>query len=91
MPGDIKARLFNLKVGQVNDNKLIFSVSKKVDKRATRRNKLRRLFKASLQNLLGKSSHPNFLFIIKKEAIKIPQKEIESELEKVLKKEKLIK
>lgn len=87
----VRSSLFTLKINEEKDGKVKFSVSKKVDKRATRRNRIRRLFKASIQNLLGDIRSNNFLFIIKKEALSQNQQEIESQIKSVFKKEKLIK
>jgi ribonuclease P protein component len=86
----ISASYFILKIGEDKEGKRTFSVPKRIDKRATKRNRLRRVFKASLDNLLGKSSHRNLLFLVKKESLGIDQKEIEAQLEKILKKEKII-
>jgi ribonuclease P protein component len=83
--------LFTLRIKESSGgSKFVFSISKKIDKRATKRNSIKRLFKASLNNLLKEKIEKQLLFIIGQEAKKRSQKEIESEIEKVLIKEKII-
>lgn len=75
-----------------NELHLVTLLTKKVDKRSTQRNTLRRKFNQSLQQLLKKHKFHavDIAFIPKKEALIKDQKEIEVEIFNALKKEGII-
>lgn len=75
-----------------NDLHLAVLVTKKVDKKSTQRNNLKRKFYQSLQLLIKKNKfHPaDIIFIARKQALTKTQKEIEAEILKVLEKEGII-
>ena len=69
-----------------------FVVSKKVDKRATARNKIKRIFRSCIeQNIERIKPGFDFLFIVKKESLSEESKNICSSVIEVLIKERLLK
>lgn len=93
-PRVIKGSYFNLKIKESASNALSFRfiISKKVDKRATRRNRIKRIFRASISNLFrGEKKGKQISFIAKADVLGLSQKELQKQLEVVLKKEKILK
>lgn len=69
-----------------------FIVSKKIDKRAVIRNKIRRLFSKVIEDLVGKIENGyDFVFIIKKEVNSANDGKIMLSIKKLFEKEGLIK
>jgi ribonuclease P protein component len=90
----IKTPFFSIKIknNALGKNRFGFIVSKRVDKRATGRNRLKRVFRASAQHLLGKiEKGKDLLFIITRPSIEKTQQEIEIQIEEALRKEEIIK
>ena len=87
------AAFFSLKVGKnhTKDARFGFIVAKKIDKKATARNRIKRQFRRFAEENCSKIKPGyDFLFRIKKEAMNQETKEIHKQIEKILKKEKLI-
>lgn len=84
--------LFSLLSNTNNDLKLAVLVSKKIDKRSTERNALKRKFNLTLGKLLKKYhfNPMNIIFLPKKQAIIKKQTELEMEIKKALEKEGII-
>ena len=81
---------FNLRIGQngLSFNRAGVIVSKKIDKRAVVRNKIRRLIYVAVQELSEKTRKGlDFRFIIKKGAIGKSRKDFYNIIENLLKKE----
>ncbi len=90
----ISSSLFVLKIAEKEKQGARFAiiVGKRVDKRAVFRNKLKRnLSLAIAENIDKIRSDFNFLIIGKKEALGKTAKELAIELERIFKKEKIIK
>lgn len=90
----IKGSYFNLRIKDRPSDKLSFRfvVSKKVDKRATRRNRIKRISRASLRDLLKSAEEgKEITFTAKAEILDLSQKELQEQLERVFKKEKILK
>lgn len=68
-----------------------FIVSKKIDKRAVVRNKIKRVLQEAVRENLERIYPYTFLIIAKKEIINESFEKIENTMSEVLKKEKLIK
>ena len=82
----ISTPLFTLKVGDnLGIKRFGFVVSKKIDKRAVARNYIKRIFRASVQNLVSEvGTGKDFLFIVKKNAVGQSQQKIEGEIKNTL-------
>ena len=93
-PSQISTEFFNLKFSrnEINSKRLAFVVSKKVDKRATVRNELKRKTRAAFENLFDqiKEGH-DFLVYPKIEVNNVTSKEVEITLKSTLSKNKLLK
>ena len=79
--------LFTLKISrnQGGVKRFAFVVSKRVDKRAVVRNRIKRIFRASIRNIMDKIDEDiDALIIVKKKARESSQLEIKNELEKSL-------
>lgn len=87
------SRFFILKFSKnsLPQNRFGFVVSKKIDKRAVVRNSLKRKIRSCLEEMQGslKPGH-DLLFLLKKDAVGISQGELCSEVESILKKQKLL-
>jgi len=82
----INSPLFTLKYLESGEkvSKFAFIISKKIDKRAVVRNKIKRQLSKSIENILEKiKTGYNFIFIARKEILGKNQKEIETEVEKI--------
>lgn len=78
---------FTVKVAPNTDqgNRFGFIVSKKIDKRAVGRNRLKRRFRANIEQLKdGLIGNHDFLFLLKKEAVDQTTKDLHSEITRIL-------
>jgi len=67
-------------------NRFSFVVSTKIDKRATRRNRMKRLLSESVTHLTSRLHGPaDYIFIVKKDFSGMPQSEVESVVAGLLK------
>lgn len=82
----INSPLFTLKYLESGEkvSKFAFVISKKIDKRAVTRNKVKRQISKALEGILEKITRGyNFIFIVKKEILTKNQGEITKEIERV--------
>ena len=85
---------FTLKVteGPGPEPRFAFLVSKKVDKRAVARNRLKRVFRSFLEENIGKiKGKHDFIFILKKDALGKSKEELFEKIEEIFRKEEFIK
>ncbi|MCL4417371.1 MAG: ribonuclease P protein component [Actinobacteria bacterium] len=93
----IKSRSTDYFLLRIGENNLPFCrfrfvVSKKVDKRAVVRNKLRRIFSECIGKILQELNEGyDFIFIIKKNTIGVANEEICFSIKKTFEKEKLFR
>lgn len=90
----IASPLFALRFWENRENNLKFGfvVSKKIDKRAVVRNRIKRRLSKSIEELFGKISPGyNFIFIARKEILEKSQSEVAIYIEEIFKKNKFIK
>lgn len=73
-----------------SSKRLAFVVAKKVDKRAVVRNRVKRLFRSSAQELLGDIKSLDIIFYVKKEALSKSRDEILSAMKGTLLKNNLL-
>lgn len=84
--------VFKNKANDLNVNRFGIVVSKKIDKRAVGRNKVKRFFRETLMSLCGKmSAGHDILIIVKKGILEKTKEENLSAIEDVFKKAGLIK
>lgn len=89
----IATPFFTLKVFQ-NDLSLArfgIVISKRTEKKATARNRVKRQFRACFEKLIGKVKCQDYLFIIKKESLDKKSNEICTQIEEALKKKSFLK
>lgn len=87
-------RFFNLKASpnSLDSSRFAFIVSKKVDKRATARNRIKRVLRSCVEENIPKiKGGYDFLFVLKKDALSTPRQEICSSLVGVLNRGNFIK
>lgn len=65
-------------------------VSSKVDKRATKRNRIRRIMYQSIQGLLSRIAPTDMVFIVRKNSAAVKQNTMEKLIEMVLKQERIV-
>jgi len=85
--------LYNLQQTIVNKQESVFAfvVSKKIDKRATRRNRIKRLLSEVVRNFLPEiKPGVEGVFLAKKEILGKSFSEVKTEAEKIFKKESLL-
>lgn len=84
---------FTLKVFQSNLSNARFGIviSKRTEKKATARNRVKRQFRVCFESLIGKVKCQDYLFIIKKESLGKKNNEICTQIEEVLKKKSFLK
>lgn len=93
-PKNIKTSYFNIKTvkNDLNINRFAFIVSKKIDKRAVVRNRIKRKVRAGIEELFSSIEKGNdFVFYPKKKAIDINQSQLLNELKNTFLKQGLIK
>lgn len=93
-PSVVSTQFFNLKFArnEKNSKRLAFVVSKKVDKRATVRNQLKRKTRAAFENLFGQIKEGYDFLVYPKIGVKnVTSKEVEITLKSTLSKNKLLK
>ena len=86
-PGKISTPLFNLKIGANNSSisRFAFVISKKIDKRATVRNSLKRKFSSCVEEIFDRIETGNdYIFYPSPQAILAPREKILDEIKKVL-------
>ncbi len=83
----INTPLFNLKYEKNNLSKpqIAIVASKKIDNRATVRNKVKRIFSEELRKILNKSLSYDLVFYLKKDVLNKDNSYLEKEISKVLK------
>lgn len=90
----INSPFFTLKTVKSNrvHNRYGFVISKKIDKRAVARNRIKRVFRTYIEGSL-KDIKPGFdmLFIIKKSILSIPERDYGPSIKNVLEKGQLLK
>jgi len=90
----ISSPLFTIKylVNEEGVSKFAFIISKKIDKRAVLRNKIKRNLSKGLEEILNEIAlGHNFIFIPKKEILEKTQEEIVKEVKEVFKLNNLLK
>ncbi|SRR5258708_22464211 len=88
-----KTELFSVKYGHntLPVSRFAFVVRKKVDKRAVARNRIRRVFRSCIEEMLGElASGYDMLFFLEKGIIDKRQSDLCQELQKFLKQKDLI-
>lgn len=90
----VSTPLFNISIGDNNlkVNRFAFVISKKVDKRATVRNKTRRKVRSIIEEMLdGIPGGKDISLYLKKEAVDISRDEAKQEIQKAFKKNNIYK
>jgi len=84
----VQTDLFGLSFlkNRLNKPRFGFIVSKKIDKRAVKRNRLKRLFKTAVAKNLDKFKNIDYLFLVKKSALGKSLNKIENEIKKIVEK-----
>lgn len=93
-PKQYSTLFFNVKTAKNNKdiNRFAFVVSKKIDKRATERNELKRKVRSSFEEIFDRISVGNdFIIYPKKEAAKNSWSDILNDVQNFLKKNNLLK
>lgn len=93
-PKQIKSASFSLRIGRSKEevNKFAFVVSKKIDKRATARNSLKRKVRSCIEEIFDNIEKGNdFIIYPKKEAIGATRLQILEEMKNLFIKQKLLK
>ena len=83
----LESQFFTLRFSQ-NQNKepkFAFVISKKIDKKAVARNKIKRYLSGSIASIIDKISPGDYILIAKKEIVNKNQEEVKSEVEKIFK------
>jgi len=92
-PRLISSKLFNIKFSKNGQeiNRFAFVVSKRIDKRATVRNRIRRVTRSCVEEIFGdiKNGH-DFIFYLKEESIGVPREEISQTIKKTFSENKLL-
>lgn len=88
----IEANIFTIKISDKKDTpKFAFIVSKKIDKSAVVRNRIKRFLKKGVSEILRKVLEREYLIIAKKDILGKDQVEINKQINRVFEEQKLIK
>ncbi len=88
-----KTTFFNLRIAKNNiaNNRFGFVVKKSIDKRAVVRNRVRRVFRSCIEEMLGKiNTGHDMLFVLEKGIIDKEREEVFSEIKKLFTEKKLL-
>lgn len=93
-PNSFSSSAFILKIAQNNlpESRFGFIVRKSLDKRSVKRNRVRRIFRSCVEEMLDQViSGYDMLFILQKGSLDLDRETIYQEIERIFKKKKLLR